>query len=235
LAYQYDWGLVVSGQYGRDIVQGLVATLEISGLSIVFALILGTLACVMRLSRVRVLDWLSRIYVEFFRNTPLLVQMFFWYFGTQPLFPHVVNHWLNHQEFFSVEFAWSVVALSFYTGAFIAEDLRSGIFAIPKTQLEASRACGLSFLQAMRYVVLPQAFRIIVPPLISQSLNLLKNSSLAMTLGVWELTAQVRKIGDQGAHGVEAYTVATVIYLCLSLAMSFAVQWYNRRVSRVTR
>jgi len=233
LAYQYDWGLVVSGQYGHDIVKGLVTTLEISSLSIVFALFLGTLTCIMRLSRVKVLDWASRVYIEFFRNTPLLVQMFFWYFGTQPLFPKIVNDWLNRQTF--IELGWSVVALSFYTGAFIAEDLRSGIFAIPKTQLEASRACGLSFLQAMRYVVLPQAFRIIVPPLISQSLNLLKNSSLAMTLGVMELTGTVRQIGDMGAHGIEAYTVATAIYLCISLIVSFAVQRYDRRVSRVTR
>ena len=232
MAYQFDWHLVVSGQYGDWIVQGLVTTLKISGISIALSLVVGTLACVMRMSRLKPLVWLSCLYVEFFRNTPLLVQIFFWYFGSYTILPTFVNDWLKTVDF---EFACGVIALTFYTGAFIAEDLRSGIFSIPRTQLEASRACGLSFAQAMGHVILPQAFRIIVPPLISQFLNLIKNSSLVMTIGVADLTYMSRQIEANTFHGLEAFTVTTLIYLGISLILSFSVQQYTRRFLRAAR
>jgi polar amino acid transport system permease protein len=232
LAYQFDFGLVVSGQYGDWIVDGLVTTLKISGLAIAFSLVLGTLVCVMRLSKLKPLEWISWTYIEFFRNTPLLVQIFFWYFGSYTILPEFATTWLNSVD---QEFACGVIALTFYTGAFIAEDLRSGIFAIPKTQLEASRACGLTFMQAMGYVILPQAFRIIVPPLISQFLNLIKNSSLVMTIGVAELTYMARQIEAHTFHGLEAFTVTTLIYLAISLTVSFTIQQYNLRVLRTAR
>ena len=155
------------------------------------------------------------------------MQIFFWYFGSNALLPDAVNKWLYKQDF---EFAAGVIALTAYTAAFIAEDIRSGIFAIPKTQLEASRACGLSFLQAMGYVILPQAFRIIVPPLISQFLNLIKNSSLVMTIGVMDLTYMARQIESYSFHGFEAFTVSTAIYLSISLLVSWGIQLYNKRV-----
>jgi polar amino acid transport system permease protein len=232
LAYQFDWSLVVSGQYGDWIVQGLVTTLKVSAISIVASLALGTLVCVMRLSRVSPLVWFSHAFIEFFRNTPLLVQIFFWYFGSAAVLPESWNQWLYKQDF---EFAAGVIALTVYTAAFIAEDLRSGIFAIPKTQLEASRACGLSFMQAMGYVILPQAFRIIVPPLISQFLNLIKNSSLVMTIGVMDLTYMARQIESYTFHGFEAFTVSTLIYLAISVVVSAAIQVYNTRVLRMGR
>lgn len=232
MAYQFDWELVVSGQYGDWIVDGLITTLQISGISIGLSLVLGTLMCIMRLSKLKPLEWISWTYVEFFRNTPLLVQIFFWYFGSYTILPDSVNTWLNSVN---QEFACGVIALTFYTGAFIAEDLRSGIFAIPKTQLEASRACGLSFMQAMGYVILPQAFRIIIPPLISQFLNLIKNSSLVMTIGVADLTYMARQIEAHTFHGLEAFSVATLIYLSISLVVSFSIQQYNMRVLRTAR
>ncbi|WP_243362130.1 amino acid ABC transporter permease [Fundidesulfovibrio terrae] len=232
MAYQFDWSLVVSGQYGDWIVDGLVTTLKVSAISTVFSLALGTLVCVMRMSRVRPLVWFSLAFTEFFRNTPLLVQIFFWYFGSAAVLPESWNQWLYKQDF---EFAAGVIALTVYTAAFIAEDLRSGIFAIPKTQLEASRACGLSFMQAMGYVILPQAFRIIIPPLISQFLNLIKNSSLVMTIGVMDLTYMARQIESYTFHGFESFTVATLIYLAISLVVSATIQVYNTRVLRMGR
>jgi polar amino acid transport system permease protein len=227
VAYQFDFTQVVSGEYGQWIMQGLVTTLQISGLSIVLSLLLGTLIAVLRLSRVRPLVWFAATYTEFFRNTPLLIQIFFWYFGSYNILPDVVNEWLNRRNF---EFACGVIALTAYTAAFIAEEIRSGIFAIPKNQLEASRACGLSFLQAMVYVVLPQAFRVVIPPLISQFLNLIKNSSLVMTIGVMDLTYMARQIEAHTFHGFEAFTVSTLIYLAISLIVSLGVNIYNRRV-----
>lgn len=223
--YQFDWKLVLTGEYGQWLIDGLIVTLKISAVSIFFSLIVGTIIAVFRLSKVKPLEWLSLAYTEFFRNTPLLVQIFFWYFGSDAVLPKAVNEWLYQQDF---EFAAGVIALTVYTSAFIAEEIRSGINSIPKNQLEASRACGLSFIQAMSYVILPQAFRIIIPPLISQFLNLTKNSSLVMTIGVMELTYMARQIESYTFHGFEAFTAATVIYIAISLTISLLVNLYNK-------
>lgn len=224
--YSFNWSLIFSGNYGQWFVDGLVITLQLSGLSILIALLLGTILTTMRLSGLKPLVWISAGYIEFFRNTPLVVQIFFWYFGSDPILPDFFKHWLYQQN---IEFATGVIALSTYTAAFIAEELRSGILSIPKTQLEASRATGLTFLQAMGYIILPQAFRIVIPPLISQFLNLIKNSSLAMTIGVMELTYMARQVEAHTFHGFEAFTVATLIYLCLSLLVSLAITQYNKK------
>ncbi|HCO11932.1 MAG TPA: ABC transporter permease [Desulfonauticus sp.] len=223
--YQFDWKLVLTGEYGQWLIDGLIVTLKISAVSIFFSLIVGTIIAVFRLSKVKPLEWFSLAYTEFFRNTPLLVQIFFWYFGSDAVLPKAVNEWLYQQDF---EFAAGVIALTVYTSAFIAEEIRSGINSIPKNQLEASRACGLSFIQAMSYVILPQAFRIIIPPLISQFLNLTKNSSLVMTIGVMELTYMARQIESYTFHGFEAFTAATVIYIAISLTISLLVNLYNK-------
>ena len=232
MAYNFDWSIALTGEYGGWIVDGVIMTLHISAVSIVFSMLLGTLIAVMRLTGVKPLEWFALAYTEFFRNTPLLVQIFFWYFGSYAILPDGVNQWLYQRDF---EFAAGVIALTVYTSAFIAEEIRSGIFSIPKTQLEASRACGLSFIQAMRYVILPQAFRIIIPPLISQFLNLIKNSSLCMTIGVMELTYMARQIESYSFKGFEAFTVATLIYLVISLIVSFAITQYNRLFLRQIR
>jgi len=232
VAYNFDWNIVLQGEYGGWIIDGVIKTLQISAVSIGFSVLFGTIIAVFRLSRVKALEWFSLAYTEFFRNTPLLVQIFFWYFGSSAVLPKFVNDWLYQHDF---EFAAGVIALTVYTSAFIAEEIRSGIFSIPRTQLEASRACGLSFIQAMAYVILPQAFRIIIPPLISQFLNLIKNSSLCMTIGVMELTYMTRQIESYSFHGFEAFTVATLIYLCISLVVSFAITQYNRLFLRQIR
>lgn len=223
--YEFDWKLVTTGEYGQWILEGLVVTLKLSGISIVFALLVGTIIAVFRLTKFKPLEWFAIAYTEFFRNTPLLIQMFFWYFGSYSVLPESVNNWLYDHNF---EFAAGVISLTIYTSAFIAEEIRSGIFAIPKTQLESSRACGLSFIQSMVHVILPQAFRIIIPPLISQFLNLIKNSSLAMTIGVMELTYMARQIESYSFHGFEAFTVSTLIYIAISLIVSFMVTQYNK-------
>jgi len=230
--YQFNWKLVLTGEYGQWLLDGLSVTLQISAMSIVFSLLLGTIVTVLRLTRVKPLEWLSLAYTEFFRNTPLVVQIFFWYFGSDPFLPGFFKEWLYQQN---IEFAAGVIALTVYTSAFIAEEIRAGILSIPKTQLEASRASGLSFLQAMGYVILPQAFRIIVPPLISQFLNLIKNSSMVMTIGVAELTYMARQIEAHTFHGFEAFTASTVIYICISLVVSFAITLYDKHFLRRVR
>ncbi len=139
----------------------------------------------------------------------------------------MVNDWLNARDF---EFAAAVIALTIYTSAFIAEDIRSGIRSIPKEQMEAARSSGFSYLRSMRYIILPQAVRVTIPPLISQFLNLTKNSSLAMTIGVAELTYQARQVESYTFRGFEAFSAATLVYLSLSIIITALVTLYDKKV-----
>jgi polar amino acid transport system permease protein len=227
LKYQFDWSVVLSGKYFDWLVSGVKVTIQLSALSIVLSFLLGLVIAVMRMSRVRPVRWFALGYLEFFRNTPLLVQIFFWYFGSYKILPTAVNDWLVSTSF---EFASAVIALTIYTSAFIAEDIRSGVLSIPKEQMEAARSSGFSYLRSMRYIILPQAVRITIPPLINQFLNLMKNSSLAMTIGVAELTYQARQVESYTFKGFEAFTAATLIYLAMSVLITVMVTWYGRTI-----
>ena len=250
----FDWSIftVHEFRYSRWLVEGLWITLKISAISMVFAMVLGTIFGIGRLSRSRIIRWISAPYIEFFRNTPLVIQLFFWYFGADFLF-HFLMYLAGHLGFISPaishyvvgkidgirlyynrgesEFISGIVGLSVYTSAFIAEIVRAGIQSIPTGQLEAARSTGLSTIQALRYIILPQAFRIIVPPLITQFLNLTKNSSQAMAIGVMELTYMARQVEAYTFRGFEAFTAATIIYLILSLIISFTLNWYDKHTS----
>jgi polar amino acid transport system permease protein len=230
LNYQFDWSIVTSGKYFEWLVSGLKVTLQLSALSIVLAFVVGLLIAVMRMSNSRPLRWFALGYLEFFRNTPLLVQIFFWYFGSYKILPTVVNDWLNETGF---EFGAAVIALTIYTSAFIAEDIRSSVLSIPREQMEAARSAGFSYLAAMRYIILPQAVRITVPPLVNQFLNLAKNSSLAMTIGVMDLTYQARQVESYTFKGFEAFTAATLVYVVISLGITALVNAYNDRVLNI--
>lgn len=225
--YQFDWAIITSGQYFEWIVSGVKITLQLSVVSIALSFILGLLIAVMRMSQIRPVLWFSHAYLEFFRNTPLLVQIFFWYFGSYKILPTAVNDWMNTLNF---EFAAAVIALTVYTSAFIAEDIRSGVRSIPKEQMEAARSSGFSYLKSMYYIILPQAVRLTIPPLINQFLNLTKNSSLAMTIGVAEVTYQARQIESYTFKGFEAFTAATLVYLVLSLIITWLVTLYSKYI-----
>ena len=225
--YHFDWAIITSGQYFEWILSGAKVTLQLSVVSVALSFILGLLIAVMRMSNVKPILWFSHAYLEFFRNTPLLVQIFFWYFGSYKILPMVVNDWLNSMNF---EFAAAVIALTIYTSAFIAEDIRSGVRSIPKEQMEAARSSGFSYLKSMYYIILPQAVRLTIPPLINQFLNLMKNSSLAMTIGVAELTYQARQVESYTFKGFEAFTAATLVYLGLSLIITWLVTLYSKYI-----
>jgi polar amino acid transport system permease protein len=225
--YHFDWAIITSGQYFEWILSGVKVTLQLSVVSVALSFILGLLIAVMRMSNVKPILWFSHAYLEFFRNTPLLVQIFFWYFGSYKILPMVVNDWLNSMNF---EFAAAVIALTIYTSAFIAEDIRSGVRSIPKEQMEAARSSGFSYLRSMYYIILPQAVRLTIPPLINQFLNLTKNSSLAMTIGVAELTYQARQVESYTFKGFEAFTAATLVYLGLSLIITWLVMLYSKYI-----
>ena len=141
----------------------------------------------------------------------------------------MANDWLVKQDF---EFAAAVIALTIYTSAFIAEDIRSGVRSIPKEQMEAARSSGFSYIRSMQYIILPQAVRLTIPPLINQFLNLMKNSSLAMTIGVAELMYQARQVESYTFKGFEAFSAATVVYVAISFTITGLMTLYDKTVLR---
>jgi His/Glu/Gln/Arg/opine family amino acid ABC transporter permease subunit len=226
--YTFKWSVLWTGESGQWLLSGLIVTLELSVLAWLLAVALGIVSGALRTVKFRPLRALATFYVEFFRNVPLLVWMFFWYFAVPPILPAVVLEWmLGH----GLEFWAGVLALGVYSGARFSEVLRSGIQSIPKTQMEAAVASGLTTFQAYRYVILPVALRIIIPPGTSESLNLLKNSSIALTISVAELTFQTRQIETYTAKAIEALTAGTVIYLVLCVGIASLMSWVERRTA----
>ena len=224
--YSFKWSVLWTGQSGHWLLQGLLTTLELSALAWLLAVALGILSGALRTVRFPPLRWAATFYVEFFRNVPLLVWMFFWYFGVPPLLPRGVQDWIfNH----GAEFWAGMLALGVYHGARISEVIRSGIQSIPRTQFEASVAIGLTTFQAYRLIILPVALRLIVPPATNESLNLLKNSSVALTISVAELTFQTRQIETYTAKAIEALTAGTLIYLVLCLSIATIMARVERR------
>jgi His/Glu/Gln/Arg/opine family amino acid ABC transporter permease subunit len=226
LNYQFNWSVLWSGESGGWLLQGLLTTLGISALAWLLAVTLGILSGAFRTVPWKPLRALATVYVEFFRNVPLLVWMFFWYFGVPPLLPRPVQGWLFSH---GAEFWAAMFALGVYHGARMSEVIRSGIQSIPKTQFEASVAMGLTTFQAYRLVIVPIALRLIVPPATSESLNLLKNSSVALTISVAELTFQTRQIETYTAKAIEALTAGTLIYLALCLGIAAVMARVERR------
>ena len=228
MKYTFNWSVLWTGQSGHWLLQGVLTTLEISALAWILALGLGILFGALRTVPFRIPRAVGTFYVEFFRNVPLLVWMFFWYFGVPPLLPRAMQDWLfNH----GAEFWAGMFALGVYHGARFSEVIRSGIQAIPRTQMEAAVAMGLTVPQAYRLVILPIALRLIVPPLTNETLNLLKNSSVALTISVAELTFQTRQIETYTAKAIEALTAGTLIYLVLCVSIASVMGWVERRVA----
>ena len=226
--YTFNWSVLWTGESGRWLLWGLVTTLELSALAWLLAVALGIVSGAFRTVKFRPLRVLATFYVEFFRNVPLLVWMFFWYFGVPPFLPEVIREWLFGH---GLEFWAGVTALGVYSGARFSEVLRSGIQSIPKTQMEAAVASGLTTFQAYRYIILPVALRLIIPPATNESLNLLKNSSVALTISVAELTFQTRQIETYTSKAIEAFTAGTLIYLALCVGLSSIMSWVERRTA----
>jgi His/Glu/Gln/Arg/opine family amino acid ABC transporter permease subunit len=226
VSYQFNWSVLWSGQSGSWLLQGVLTTLGISVLAWVLAVGLGIVSGAMRTVPWKPVRAVATFYVEFFRNVPLLVWMFFWYFGVPPLLPRGAQDWLfNH----GAEFWAGMFALGVYHGARMSEVIRAGILSIPRTQFEAAVAMGLTTFQAYRLVIVPIALRLIVPPATNESLNLLKNSSVALTISVAELTFQTRQIETYTAKAIEALTAGTVIYLVLCVGIASIMARVERR------
>jgi polar amino acid transport system permease protein len=207
---------VLQGNYGAMFLHGLELTLAMAALAWVLSLVVGLLLTLIRMTQFRPATAFVASYVAYHRNVPMLVQILFWYFGISNILPDQLQTVLNQ---YNGQFIFAVIAIGLCSAAYLAEDIRSGLRAIPYGQFEASRALGLSFLTSMRYVVLPQALRKAIPPMINHSVLLFKNTSLAMAIGAAELTYVTRQIENETFLSFESYLVATVLYLALSLVI----------------
>lgn len=229
--YQFDWS-ILAGEAGRLLLEGALVTLELSALSLVLALVLGFLFGVLRWSRIRPLRPVCWFYVEFLRNTPPIVQILFWYFSATVILPTGVVMVLRDYGF---QFVAAVFALGLYHSGFIAEIVRGGLNAIPRGQYEAAEAVGFSFPQSVRYILLPQLLRIIAPTLVNETVSLIKNTSLALAVGVADITYQARYIDYASFRGVEALLVVTAFYLVLCTTIAGLGHLLQRRLSRTRR
>ncbi len=215
--YEYNWRWPVVWRYRRFLLWGVGTTLYIFAWSVGFSLVLGVFCGIGRTTTVRWVRAVSTCYVEIFRNIPLLVQMWWAYFGLQQIVNVAVNEPLGLRILIPSTVA-CILALSLYTGAYMGEVIRSGIRSIPSGQWKAATSTGLSRAQAWRHVILPQALVIVIPPLTSEVLNIVKNSAVAMTIAVTDLMFYSQKIEEETFAGFEAYTAGTLLFLLLTLA-----------------
>ncbi len=207
---------LLDSRYGHLIFQGLATTMELAASAWLLAMVLGIALAIIRLTNHRPLRAFVAAYVEYHRNVPTLVQLIVWYFGIPALFSRGVQIWIgqHHPEFIS-----ATVALGMCQAAYFSEDIRSGLRALGVGQSEAAKSLGMTYLGEMRHVVLPQAIRHAAPALINDSVLLFKNTSLAMVIGLAELTYAVRDVASQTFRTFDSYLIATVLYLLGSLLL----------------
>ena len=222
----FDTQMLLSGSYHDMLVAGLAMSLQLLFYALWIALPLGVVVALCRLSPYAALRWLGATYVEVVRSIPLLAQMLFWYFGVPELLPAA---WKEALYAGPVEAICAVLALGVYTAAYMAEDIRSGIRAVPAVQMEAARALGLGHLRTMRLVILPQALRITVPPLISQTLNMWKGTSIATVIGAAELMYQAGQVESASFRSFESFAFASAAYLAVSLLITALAHWFQHR------
>jgi len=222
----FDPSILQSGQYHDWLVQGLILSLQLTVASFVIALPFGALLAVMRTSGFALARAIASTIIEAIRNVPLLAHLLFWYFAFPELLPEGAREFLYAHN---PEAVCAVIALSLYSGVHMAEDIRSGIRAVPPSQLEAARSLGLGRLASVRLVLLPQAFRAATPPLLSQTVNLWKDTSVATVIGAAELMYQAARVETSSFRSLEAFSFATLAYLSVSLLISFAAWLFQRR------
>jgi glutamate/aspartate transport system permease protein len=233
--YHWDWSIFWDlspdgvHTYFETLLLGTGWTLSTAACAWVIAVAFGSLVGVIRTMPFGWAAWFGKSYVELFRNIPLLVQMFLWYFVLPELVPSAFGTWLKQLP--DASFYTAVVALGLYMSARVAEQVRSGILSLPRGQRNAALALGLTLPQTYAYVLLPMTYRIILPPLTSEFLNTIKNSAVALTIGLMELTARARAMQEFSFQVFEAFTAATVIYLVINTITTFGMRALERRVA----
>lgn len=218
LSYNFDWSVLWRQPYGGMLIKGILTTLHLSLLAWGIAVALGLAIGILRVLQSRPARFLGSVYVQVFRNTPFLVQLFFWYFAAPLLLPRPAQEWL-YDNVPNYSYWAGVTALGTYTASRVAEQFRSGLLAIPRDQYRAAYATGLTTVQTYRYVIAPYAFRIIIPPFTTEFLTCFRNSALTMTIGVMEVTHTAYYIDSFTWRGLETTTAASAIYLCIALCV----------------
>ena len=226
--YNWDWGILLREPYWGWLWTGLGWTLLLSLGSWAIALVVGITAGVARSMPTRFIPALASVYIQVFRNIPPLVQLFLWYFVFPEVAPEDLGLWIK-RELPNPEFVTAIVGIGLFSGARVAEQVRAGVAAVGIRLMPAALATGLRPLQAYRLVVLPLGLRAIFGPLTSEFLITVKMSSISLTIGMLELTAQSRHVENYTFHGLEAFAVATAVYLLLGLAVTGLMRVIDRR------
>ena len=203
---------------------GLWLTIQISILGLIGAMALGTIVALFRVGPIVALRWIGAAYVEFFRNTPLVVHLFFLFLGLPALGIRFSS------DAFESNFRAAFVGMALYHGAYVAEIVRGGLIGVDKGQIEAARALGLSYTQMLQNVQLPQTFRAVIPPLANIAIALVKNTSLASTIGVAELLYAAEIVESRTFRAEEAFIAATLLYLLLTIPLGFLANVLERRL-----
>jgi|SRR5210317_1507888 len=226
--YNWNWGVLLQDEYLSWLISGVGWTFSVALAAWIIALIIGVLVGVGRTLPFRPLALICTCYVELFRNIPLLVQLFLWYFVLPEVVPESIGRWMK-RDMPNPEYITAVVGLGCYTASRVAEQVRAGINSISVGLASAAYANGFSIAQTYRYILLPISFRLIVPPMTSEFLTIFKNSSLALTIGLLELTAQSQQIAEYTFQGFEAFTAATLIYVVIALCATVVAQYLEKR------
>ena len=233
--YHWNWHIFFetdpggTGTYLDMLLSGLWLTIETAICAWIIALILGSLVGVMRTLPSKAASWFSFAYVEFFRNMPLLVQLFLWFFVLPELLPQSWGLWMKQMP--HAPFYTAAVGIGLFMSARVAVQLAAGVGSLPRGQKMAATALGLTTAQAYRYVLLPMAFRIVLPPLTSEFLSTIKNTSVAITIGLIELTGAARSMQEFSFQVFEAFTAATAMYLVINLVVVVAMRLLERGVA----
>jgi glutamate/aspartate transport system permease protein len=231
-----DWGVFLQDlpgggeQYWQLIVSGVYWTLGVSVCAWVIALVIGSVIGTIRTTPHPWLVRAGNAWVELFRNIPLLVQMFLWYFVIPEFIPPL-KAWIVGTDPANAQFLAAVLCLGLFTSARVAEQVRAGIQSLARGQRYAGMAIGLTQTQVYRFVLLPMAFRIVIPPLTSETMNLIKNSSIALTIGLAELTFRSREMGEYTFRFFEAFSAATLIYIAIGMTVNRVMAFIEKRVA----
>ncbi len=236
MSYNWNWQVFLQpsatgeGTYLSWLFEGLKWTATLSLTAWIIALIVGSIIGVLRTVPNRWLGIIAATYVEVFRNIPLLVQLFIWYFVLPELLPGKMGDSFKQMNPLAQQFLSAMVCLGLFTAARVAEQVRAGINSLPPGQRNAGLAMGFTLSQCYRHVLLPMAYRIIVPPLTSEFLNIFKNSAVATTIGLIELSRQAQQLVDFTAQPYEAFIAVTLLYVMINVTVMYLMRRVEKTV-----
>jgi His/Glu/Gln/Arg/opine family amino acid ABC transporter permease subunit len=232
--YNWNWGIFFEKIKGGEetyldwLLSGLGWTLAVAVTAWIIAFFIGSLMGTLRTVPHKGLNFIGDCWVELFRNIPILVQLFLWFFVVPELLPKAWGNWVK-QDMPHNAFVTAAIGLGFFTSARIAEQVRAGIQSLSRGQSYAGYAMGFSTFEMYRFVLLPQAFRIIIPPLTSEFMNVFKNSSVAFAIGVLELTFQARQMQEDSEQGIETFAAVTFLYFICAFIANRGMKYIENR------